>query len=122
MKKTPQVPALPGMTPLGLPLVDATTPVTTRADGNFKRTAIVITPGDSEHGSIDIVGPHGELLARINTFAFRASSGEINRVIIDTIDAGERFEKHTAVTFEPKDGRKFTKTGTLVSADFSSEE
>lgn len=96
---------------------DAQTRVTTRDDGQFVRTAIVINlkrDGERQGGSLDVVDQDGNFLVQIVI-----SAGE-DFIIVDTIDVEKRYPKRAAIAFPNKQQKRITidDKGTIVSADF----
>jgi hypothetical protein len=97
----------------------ALTPTTTREEGGIIRTALKVE-GESA-GSLDLLDANGVMLARINAFVYRdEKTGELQRTIIDVIDAAKTFSQHKVVIFPKPGQRAFHEAGTgPISADFS---
>ena len=91
---------------------DVHTHVTTHDDGTFIRTALVVRPKAEDEGSVAIVDPEGNRLALINLFAY-----ENGNLVVDVIDADERFGRRAALTFI--DGQRHSlDAAKVISADF----
>ncbi len=96
---------------------DARTRTTSRDDGKFVRTAVVI-PCQGSPGSVDLVDPDGQLLVRVNVSLLRQPDGET--LIVDVIDVAERYVERKAIGFSRSERTTLDvpKGGTLVSVDF----
>jgi hypothetical protein len=92
-------------------MMDATTPVTVSVDGH-RRTAIVIDAND-RGGSIDLVNPDGEILARVNVF----TKEDYSWLAVDIIDVKDNFNVRRALTFL-NGQRSSLDAGKIVGADF----
>jgi len=105
---------------------DATTKTTTRDDGAFTRTAIVMG-ADGKTGSLDVVDASGAFLARVNliwtptTELDRDGSEGRAALIVDVIDEARRFTHHRALGFakgQPHVEMSVPPGGRMVSVDF----
>jgi hypothetical protein len=96
---------------------DNLTAVTVHDDGKFARTALVM-PYSPNPGSVDLVDAEGQLLARVNVVRFAQPDGEA--LIVDVIDAGERFPHKRAFGFAAgvRTTLEVPEGGKLVSVDF----
>jgi hypothetical protein len=92
---------------------EAFTKTTTRDDGKFVRTALVLS--NTETGSVDVVDAAGNFLARLNLCAIESGG-----VIVDVIDVDKRYAVKRAMTFAGGERRAMTvpEGGNLVSVDF----
>jgi hypothetical protein len=99
---------------------DAWTPVTKRDDGKYERTALILAPGDSNGGSVDVVNRDGELIVRLNLFTNEDNSW----FACDVIDIAERFTDRRAIVFTDGGGKRQSMNAgtTLVAADFRKKE
>lgn len=84
-----------------------------RADAGFERTTLIIDPGESDQGSIDIVHATEGFLARINIFT--DSLG--NWFAVDVIDVDDQWKRRKALTFQGGQ-RASMDAAKTVAADF----
>ena len=94
---------------------NAVTTTTTRDDGKYVRTALVL---DDKGLTFDLVRADGTFVSRVNVFSRFDDEGDW--LAVDVIDVDDRFDNRRVLSF--KDGvRNDLDTGTVAAVDFRKE-